>query len=125
MPIRRSIHAYRSATPFEQAAWTLAAVPVAVLVPVMLRWMIASIAEAGRGQAGYPAAATRLAVDATAALVQWIGLAILGGLGMGCVAMAVAYLRGPRRSAGIPGWAIAETYAVGAAAALAGLLWLA
>jgi hypothetical protein len=123
MPIRRSIHAYRAATPFEQAGWTLSFVAAAIVVPALLRWLLGSIAAAGMGQAGYPAAAARMAVDATGLLIQWIGAGILAALALLCGWLAAAYLRGGR-GAGIPGWAVAETYALGAVAALAGLLWL-
>jgi hypothetical protein len=123
MPIRRSVRAYRSATPFEQAGWTLAFVASAVAVPAMLRWLLWSLADSGAGRADYPATAARMAVAATAGLVQWVGIAILGGLAVLCAAMALSYARG-RTSDGIPGWAVAETYAVGAAASLAGLVWM-
>lgn len=123
MPIRRSIHAYRAATPFEQAGWTLAFTAVAIAVPAVLRWLLNSLSAEGRAHTGYPAAAARMAVDATGQLVQWIGLGILAGLAVLCAWLAVSYARGRERT-GIPRWAIAETYAIGAAAALAGLLWL-
>jgi hypothetical protein len=125
MPIRRSINAYRAATPFEQAGWTLAFVAAAILVPGLLRWLLGSIAAEAAAQAGYPAAAARLAVDATGLLVQWIGAGILAALALLCAWLAAGYLRGTRgRGTGIPGWAVAETYAFGAVAALAGLIWL-
>lgn len=124
MPIRRSINAYRSGTPFEQAGWTLAFVAAAIVVPALLRWMLAGIAAAGGGQAGYPAAVARMAVDATSLLIQWIGIGILAALAGLCVWLTVGYARGARgRGTGIPGWAVAEAYAVGALAALAGVLW--
>lgn len=123
MPIRRSVHAYRAATPFEQAAWTLAAIPVAVITPLLLQWIFRGIADAGRGQAGFPAAATRMALHATELLVHWMGIGILAGLAAFCAAMAAARLRGGR-SSDIPGWAVAETYAIGAVIAVCGLLWL-
>jgi hypothetical protein len=126
MPIRRTIHAYRAATPFEQAGWTLGFVAAAVAVPAVLRWVLGSIAAAGRGEPGLAAEAGRLAVHATGVLVQWLGMGILGALGLLCAWSAVAYARGWRgRGTGIPGWAIAETYALAAAAAFGGLLWLA
>jgi hypothetical protein len=125
MPIRRSIKVYHAASPFEQAGWTLAFVAAAIVVPTLLRWVLGSVAAAGGGQAGYPATAARMAVDATALLVQWIGIGVLAGLGTLCAWLAAAYLRGRGDgTGGIPRWAVAETYAVGAAAALAGLLWL-
>jgi hypothetical protein len=125
MPIRRSIDAYRSGTPFEQAGWMLATVAAAVTIPALLRWMLRSIAAAGRGEHGYPAAAARMAVDATGLLVQWIGAGILAALAVLCAWLAIGHARGARgRGTGIPGWAVAEAYAVGAVAALAGLLWL-
>lgn len=125
MPIRRSVQAYRAATPFEQAAWTLAAVPVAVMTPVLLQWIFRGIADAGRGQAGFPAAATRMALHATEQLVHWLGIGVLAGLAAFCAALAATFVRDARgRSQGVPGWAVAETYAVGAVLALAGLLWL-
>lgn len=125
MPIRRSVHAYRAATPFEQAAWMLALIPAAVVVPVLLRWTLGSIADAGRGQAGVPAAVTRMTLRAAGELVHWMGIGILAGLAALCAALMVASLRDARgRSAGIPGWAVADTYLVGTMMALAGLLWL-
>lgn len=125
MPIRRSIKVYRAATPFEQAGWMLAFVAAAIIVPALLRWVLGSVAAAGGGQAGYPAQAARMAVDATGLLIQWIGAGILAGLAGLCAWMAAAYLRGRGDgTGGIPRWAVAETYAVGAVAALAGLLWL-
>lgn len=124
MPIRRSISAYRAATPFEQAGWTLAFVVTAIVVPALLRWMLGSIAAAGAGQAGIPAEASRMAVDATRLLVQWAGVGVLAGLAVLCGSLAVSYLRGNGERTGIPRWAVAETYAIGAVAALAGALWL-
>jgi hypothetical protein len=124
MPIRRSIDAYHAATPFEQAGWMLAFVAAAVTVPAALLWMLGGLAAAGTGQAGYPAEGARMAVDATRLLVQWAGIGILAGLAVMCGSMAVVYLRGRGERSAIPGWAVAETYAVGAVAALAGLLWL-
>lgn len=124
MPIRRSIHAYRAATPFEQAGWTLAFVAAAIIVPALLRWVLGSVAAAGAGQAGYPAEVARMAVDATRLLVKWAGIGILAGLAVMCLSLAVSYLRGTGERTGIPRWAVAETYAIGAVAALAGLLWL-
>jgi hypothetical protein len=125
MPIRRSIHAYRAATPFEQAGWTLASVAAAIAVPALLQWVLGSIAAAGAGQAGYPAQAARMAVDATRALVSLAGTGILAALALTCLGLAVSYVRGTgERGGGVPGWAVAETYAVGAMVALAGLLWL-
>ncbi|HEX6042139.1 hypothetical protein [Longimicrobium sp.] len=124
MPIRRSINAYRAATPFEQAGWTLAFTVAAIAVPALLRWLLGSLADEGRAQTGYPAAAARMAVHATNQLIQWIGLGILAATAVLCVMLAVSYARGTRERTGIPRWVIAETYAVGAVAALAGLLWL-
>lgn len=125
MPIRRSIHAYRSATPFEHALWMLGFSAAAVGVPTALRRLLGGLAAAGAGQAGYPVAAARMAVDATGLLIQWIGIAILAGVAGLCAWLAAAYLRGTReRGTGIPRWAIAEVYAIGAVAALAGMLWL-
>jgi hypothetical protein len=123
MPIRRSINAYRAATPFEQAGWTLAFVAAAVTVPSLLRWMLASIAEAGRAEAGFAAVAARMAVHATGQLVQWIGMGVLAGLAVLCAFSAAAALRS--RGGGIPAWAVAETYVIGTAIALGGLAWLA
>lgn len=124
MPIRRSIDAYRSGTPFEQAGWTLAFVAAAIAIPALLRWMLDSIAAAGGGQAGYPAAAARMAVDASSLLIQWIGVGILAAMAGLCVWLMIGYARRERgRGTGIPGWAVAEAYAVGALVALAGLLW--
>jgi hypothetical protein len=126
MPIRRSIDAYRASTPFEQAGWMLAFTAAAIVIPGLLRWLLGSIARAGTGQAGYPAAAARMAVDATGLLVQWIGIGILAGVAALCAWLAVACARGRRgRGTGIAGWAVAQAYAVSAAAALAGLAWLA
>ncbi|HST60507.1 MAG TPA: hypothetical protein VLK84_17535 [Longimicrobium sp.] len=125
MPIRRSIKVVRAATPFEQPGWMLACVAAAIVVPALLRWVLGSIAAEGGGHTGYPAAAARMAVDATGLLVQWIGAGILAALAGLCAWMAVAYLRGRGGgTGGIPRWAVAETYAIGALAALAGLLWL-
>lgn len=124
MPIRRSINAYRAATPFEQAGWTLAITAAAIAVPTALRWLLGSLAAAGHGQAGYPATAARMAVHATDQLIQWIGLGILVGMAVLCAGLAVAYARGTRERTGIPRWVIAETYLVGAVTALAGLFWL-
>jgi hypothetical protein len=125
MPIRRSINAYRAATPFEQAGWMLAFVAAAIAVPAMLGWLLGSIAAAGTGQAGYPAAVARMAVDAMSLLIQWIGAGILTGTALLCAWLAAEYVRGARgRGTGIPRWAVAETYVLGAVAALAGLLWL-
>lgn len=124
MPIRRSIQAYQASTPIEQALWTLGVIPLAIAVPAALQWLIAGIARAGQGQAGLPAAAARVAVQATGALVHWIGIGVLIGLAATCAVMAAAYLKDADRSRGIPAWAVAQAYALGAAAALAGLLWL-
>lgn len=125
MPIRRSIDAYRSATPFEQALWMLGFTAAAVAMPAALRWLLGNVAQAGAGQAGYPAAAARMAVDATGLLIQWIGIGILAGVAGLCAWLAAAYLRGRReRGTGVPRWAVAEVYALGAVAALAGLAWL-
>jgi hypothetical protein len=50
---------------------------------------------------------------------------VLGALAAGCAALAITYLRDRQgRAAGIPGWAVAETYAAGSVMALAGLVWL-
>lgn len=125
MPIRRSVQAYQTATPIEQAMWTLAAVPMAIIVPALLRWMMASLADAGRGYAGIPALASRMAVRATETLVHWAGIGILGALAMFCVAMAAACLRDSRGPRGIPTWVVAETYVAAAIVAGAGVLWLA
>lgn len=124
MPIRRSINAYRAATPFEQAGWTLAFTAIAIAVPAALRWLLASLADAAHGQTGYPAVAARTAVHATGQIVQWIGLAILAATALLCLWSAIAFARGTRERAGIPRWVVAETYAVGAVAALIGLAWL-
>lgn len=125
MPIRRSIKAYHDATPFEQAGWMLAFVAAAIIIPALLRWVLGSVAAEGGMDAGYPGAAARMAVDATGLLVQWIGAGILAGLAVLCAWLAVAWLRGTRgRSQGVPGWAVAETYALCAVAAVAGLIWL-
>jgi uncharacterized membrane protein len=123
MPIRRSINAYRAATPFEQAGWTLAFTAAAIAVPAVLRWLLGSLSAEGHGAAGYPAAAARMAVDATGQIIQWIGVGILAALAVLCVWLAVSYARGHERT-GVPRWVVAETYLVGAAAALAGLFWL-
>lgn len=91
--------------PFEPAGWTLALVAAAIV--------LASIAAAGSAQAGYPAVAARMAVDAASLLVQWIGAGVLAALAGMCVWLTIGYARGPRgRGTGIPGWAVAETYAV-------------
>ena len=124
MPIRRSIDAYRSATPFEQALWMLGFTAAAVAMPAALRWLLGSVAQAGAGQASYPAAAARMAVDATGLLIRWIGIGILAGLAGLCAWLAAAYLRGRRGRTGVPRWAVAEVYALGSVAALAGLAWL-
>lgn len=123
MPIRRSINAYRTATPFEQAGWTLAFTAIAIAVPALLQWLLRSLAAEGRAQTGYPAAAVRMAVDATGQLIHWIGLGILAAMAALCVWLAVSYARGHERT-GVPRWVVAETYVLGAVAALAGLLWL-
>jgi hypothetical protein len=124
MPIQRSVQAYRTATPIEQALWTLAAIPLAVAVPAALQWILRGIAHAGWGQAGYAAAQARAAVLAAEALVHWVAAGVLVVLTATCAVMAIAYLKDAGRSRGIPAWAVAQAYGLGAAAALGGLLWL-
>lgn len=124
MPIHRSVKAPRTA-PIEQAAWMLAAIASAVAIPALLQWIIRGIAEAGRWRGSYPVVATRMAVEATGEVVHWIGLAVLAGLAVACAAMAALYLKDARRrSAEVHPRAVAEAYALGALAAIAGLLWL-
>lgn len=125
MPIRRSVQAYRAAAPMEQALWMLTAIPLAVAIPTLLRWTLQSIADAGRGEGGVPASVSRTAMHAAATLVQWVGIGVLAGLAIACAATAVTYAADARRSRGVSTWAVAEMYALGVLAALAGLLWLA
>lgn len=71
------------------------------------------------------AQAARMAVDATRLLVTWAGTGILAALAVVWLSLALSYVLGTgERGGGIPGWAVAETYTVGAVVALAGLFWL-